>query len=523
MSKLDKHGKKIEKLIEKLENNKITVATIFFIISIIVLRNFLEVFSDTNLKFTYYAHYLLHYPLFYIMVFFSMIILLHLITREKIIKIANLAVYFFPIILIAPIIDIFFGGNNINYIYGTGRELLFSFLSFAGPTVAGAGGASIGIKIEILLLLIFAAYYVFYKTKNIGKTILTPILAYIIIFILAALPQLFAHFVGLFGQGELVELFNQATFNVVYHPSIKISMILAPILLLILIAFYYFYNSEKIKSLLLNIRIERLLHYLLLMVIGMLLGYYFYSGSFNALSPFTYLIFLSAIISLTFTWMTAVNINDIADIKLDKITNKKRPLPQNIFSLDSFKKLTIFYFLASLYFALLINVNFMLLILVLHAISFIYSCEPLRLKRVPIISKFLIASASMISILLGFIIFSVDTLALFPTNLYWIVLLSYTIGANIIDIKDVKSDKRYGILTLPALLGDKSRFIIGLLVFALYIIIPWIVGLIPLIPIGFIFGAYTFYQLTRPRINDKLIFAIYLLFLIIGIIIYIIM
>src|SRR5205085_9038295 len=100
---------------------------------------------------------------------------------------------------------------------------------------------------------------------------------------------------------------------------------------------------------------------------------------------------------------------------------------------------------------------------------YIYSMPPIRFKRVLLFSKLIIAINSLAMILLGYRLLNGDIL-FFPAVIIPLLLIGFTLTANVIDIKDYEGDKIGGIITLPGLLGLYwSKLIIGMAFLVTYV------------------------------------------------------
>jgi 4-hydroxybenzoate polyprenyltransferase len=109
---------------------------------------------------------------------------------------------------------------------------------------------------------------------------------------------------------------------------------------------------------------------------------------------------------------------------------------------------------------------------------FVYSMPPLRLRRVPILSMFLISLACLTVTMLGFFLFSTDLhVDAFPRPLALLIILCFTLGANMKDLKDIEGDRAVGIMTIPTLFGEAwGRTIIGGMLFLSMMLVPVILS-----------------------------------------------
>jgi 4-hydroxybenzoate polyprenyltransferase len=147
---------------------------------------------------------------------------------------------------------------------------------------------------------------------------------------------------------------------------------------------------------------------------------------------------------------------------------------------------------------------------------FLYSMPPLRLKRIPFFSKLFISLNSLILVLLGYATVC-GSFTGFPKLLIAYFLVLFTAAINFIDIKDFEGDRENGIGTLPVLLGLKrAKVVIGMFVMVTYLALilifkkPYV-----LVPLG-ILGSLQFALINRKQYSENLVFAVYLLSLILA-------
>jgi 4-hydroxybenzoate polyprenyltransferase len=149
-------------------------------------------------------------------------------------------------------------------------------------------------------------------------------------------------------------------------------------------------------------------------------------------------------------------------------------------------------------------------------IYFVYSMPPLRLKRVPILSKLLIAFNSLLLVMAGSMFISNGFKVKLPLSIiYPLFLIGLTFVLNFIDIKDYDGDKRAGILTLPVLLGLRTaKHITGFSFLLFYLSIYFIIPNLFIVPVLFLFGILQWFIICREPYNEKHIFYLYFISLI---------
>jgi len=190
----------IKKIIGEIEKEKFSFFSGFVtLFSIILIRNILESsFEGKQIlgfsPITSHSFYMVfvHYPLFYLSLFLWVLFVLKFLTKEESIKIAKVLLIGMSVIVIAPLIDIIASkgsGYNLTYLTGPGEFAeIHKFFYFTKDLLK----ASWGQRAEILLVLLGSFVYVLIKTKNYFKSILAPIIIYLIIFIHGILPNTIA-------------------------------------------------------------------------------------------------------------------------------------------------------------------------------------------------------------------------------------------------------------------------------------------------------------------------------------------
>jgi 4-hydroxybenzoate polyprenyltransferase len=465
---------------------------IFLIASITFIRTFFENFSNPEPTAGFTPWYTFHgYILFYICVLLSLSLFLAIFLKQKPFFIFKLNVLFFPIIIIAPILDLIISkgsGYCMAYVAHNGTQLFYEFTTFFGPFIGC--GISPGIRIEIMFILLGIGLFTFYLKKKVLPTIVAVIFSYLIIFINLSIPGIIVTLFGNFTTAVnpnifFGEMFSNSllssshtfipasSFLSGFFENISIFMSRIPWLfsLIFLIFMFYFENKEKTLIFIKDLRVTRIFYYITLSIVGMFIAYKIFgmtSIPYQLPDIFGFIIFF-LITALNFT--LAVVVNDIEDIKIDEISNPSRPLVQGTFNKSEYKRIavTLGFFIVSG--ALLFNYNIFVLTILFQVFYTLYSTHPFFLKKNFITGGLTVALIGIVSILSGFYFLSLDqTFNLIPLLILLPIFLTLFILVNIRDLKDLEGDKVANIKTLPVLFGDKkARFIIGssLLIMAL--------------------------------------------------------
>jgi len=512
---------KLKRFINILENSQISfqgfMITLF---CIIFLRNFLEAFSDIDNFLTPVSSIanFIHYPMFYICLLLALTIILFCLTREKIIRITKVILFFFPLVLLAPILDLLLSGGkgyNMSYLFGDLPVLFHKFITLSWSYTGR--GMTPGIQIELIIVFFLVGCYLFLKTGKVISIIVGFIVLYIVLFTLGSMPSIITFIWNLIGSIKgTEELFSaEIVLNHFYSFNHKIILVFFPILLVELGLWYWYYDKQKFLAILKNIRGLRVFHYICMLVIGMFLGYKFMHPENLWDSPFPALILFTSVFSVALAWWWAVGINDFHDLEGDRISNLSRPLVTRTLQLEEYRKVNVIFFLLSLVGAIVIRYQFLVTILITIGLSYIYSAPPFRLKRVPFLATLIIALCSATVCLAGYILFSNNySFHGFPPRILFTILVAFTLAFNVIDIKDLQGDRTTGTITLPTLLGEKKgKRVIGVLVLLSYLCVPLILKCFILMPFAIFFGILTYFLINRKQIQETLIFVLYFLFL----------
>ncbi len=497
--------KSLKKIINSLENSQIPfiyfILTFIFVIS---LRNFIELFSDTDTSQISFEEFF-HYDISYMVLAMVIIILLYFFIKKDVLKITKIVLPSFLILLIVPIIDLIWSlGKGLNMAYmlpGYHSNLMQRFFTFFGD-FSGLG-ITPGIRIEIIIVLLGVFFYIYINSSRIIKSLLGILFAYPIYFFYLAAPFLVKGLLEIFGL----------TYK--YSDSLMTNFFLLVILFAgIFIA--YISNKRYFRLIIKDIRPFRLLHFELMFLIGFIIGFNKF-GTFvlDSANIFSF-IFIPA--GIAFAWIYSVITNNIVDYDIDKISNNNRPLIESKINNGIYCRLSWIILFIALFYPLMVSFKAFFMILLFIGNYFLYSMPPLRLKRIPLFSKMIIAFNSLILVMLGFII-STGKLEGFPVILIAFFLIGFTLVINFIDIKDYEGDKKEGIKTLPVILGlKKSKFIIGLFFLLAYLAVYFLINNLYLIPVLLIFGIIGFLLINRKNYNEKPLFLIYLLSLVLFII-----
>ncbi len=519
------------KIIKKLENNPGSFNK--WVVSfgaIITIRLYIEglILKLSVNDFTYFILFFIHTLLFFGLLFLIFLWILKKITKVPYRKIINILLWGYWFIIFPPIIDrVIFGDRFIwsYYVFDGLSGLIRRFFTFFGDNPAL--GITYGTRIIIVFVILFLCLYVFLKTRSFLKLFLIAISSYFVFFIFSSFPSWMALGIEFFSGQALKDVNNLDVAKIFLTPfsyfNIKLELELFLIYrltlfynFLCLLAFFVFLAvnyQKKFIALIKNIRFPQAVFNFGLLFMGMGVGFYYFPK--NEFDFFSVLIVLNLLIMVFSSWFFSVFINDLTDQKVDKESNPQRPLIKNIFKPQEYSNFSkVFLFFSSLT-SLLIGFQVFTLIAAYHLLTWVYSHYPFRLKRFYPISSILSAFASLIFFIIGFLIFSENqSLVGFPWKIFFFLMAAFSLMLPIKDFKDIRSDKKDGVYTLPVILGAKNaKNFLAVALFFLYLFSVVLLKEPKLFLPALIFASISFWFLIKMKIKDKKIIW-WLLFLI---------
>jgi len=478
---------------------------------IVLIRTFLEFFSDPDWSFLPIIKVqspeiiFVHYLFFWIFTFLLLTLFISYITKTNIVRVSKLGVKFSPIIFLAPTIDLILSrgeGYDLAYMLVTNwGNFLEKLVRFFGPL--SSGGITPGMRIEIALIIIGIVYLSYKATKSWWRSALAGLGTYLIVFIAISWPFYFKIFDERF-------FYPQEIFGVSYNFDLKDGLLFIFAILPLLFLWLFRYKKQIALSVLKNIRIERASLYIAMVLIGVGVAQSYF-GTLKY-TPFEFLAIAAAVFAIVLAWFFAVITNDIFDRKTDEISNPNRPLVKGLVTPSINNQIAIVVFILSLTFAAFAGWQTFVMIIIYHAIFFLYSAPPFRLKSVPLLSNFIIALQHLIAIIIGYLLLQpYNAFNHFPPELVILILFSITLISILKDIKDVKGDKADGIMTIPIWLYDKygentARKIVGGIIAAVVISIPLILMKYftwTMLAVSCLFSLLLYLLIAKFKIKDK--------------------
>lgn len=482
-----------ESIIVSLEKSSAPLQSFAFIFFfIILLRSLLEDFT-ANTGMSWEMH--LHFVFYYLFVFIAFVLVARLFTGTQTIKIFKVFSLFFAFILLGPVVDFLQAGlrtRRLLYIFDESMaEISVRFVTFFGEY--SGSGATPGLRLHIFILVALVFLYVYIKSsRSLFKSLCASFISYLVLFISSIIPI----------------ILNSLNLN--YVSDLTYLQFFYPCCIAMAMSIFYLEKPGLFKSVAGDMRLLRVLYYLLLIVFGVVIGY----RQFGFITADMILSLLTLFISIVCAIFFCIVVNNIADYQIDKISNPERPLFKEDFDLTGYETFGRACFVLSLSGAVTVSYMAFLLAFLFMGNYYIYSAPPVRFKRVPIFSKLTISLNSLFMTLLGFSLYLKPEalgyyfFSSFPSE-YLAFFLLFTFAANFIDLKDYEGDKAAGIKTLPVLLGLKrARVVIGVFFAFPYLYVGYIKP--DLFWISLLFCINNFLVINSSKYREKKLFAYFL-------------
>ncbi|MDD3487028.1 MAG: UbiA family prenyltransferase [Candidatus Moranbacteria bacterium] len=512
----------IKKIIQKIESYPLTftgwLTAFSALIAVRMLgEHLLSGFQDKSLS--YFIGSALAAWLFFAFSYLIVLIFLAFWLEESVRKIANILLWGFWLAVFPPVVDKIWCGQNFCwsfYNFDSFHGLFWRFLTFFGNNAQI--GITYGVRVEVALAVIFVGIYAYIKQKKAVKAILTSFFAYVILFILGSFPSWLAYLYflpkkSLFSVANTdiaglfltpVQLFSVSETDYVNVLNIKMNLAYAFLFFWLVALFFWLEYKEKFWDITKNIRwIQILIHGGLVMA-GAGLGAFYFPANLN-INIFSLLALANLVLAAVCAWLASVFLNDQVDFEIDKVTNQSRPLVTGRLEYAQYSQLFWVFFIFSLILSLTVGPKFFLIALAYQAIGWAYSAWPYRLKRFPLAASFFSALALTLLFSSGFMLLADgQNINHLPHQVFWLLVIAFTISLPIKDLKDIKGDRANQVYTIPVLLGESwARFAIGLGIFVSYALsVIWLNAKILFLP-AMLFGALSFWIMQVKKISTR--------------------
>lgn len=187
MRKIQKKFKQASLFLEEYDLGLIRYGYLF--LAILCIRLCLEFFANQKL---FTLHDALHIALWFVFIVLAFVIQLHVFSKVDLKKVLKLSIPCFSIALTAPIIDLIISQgkfSKMNYLsIQSFSDFIFSYFTIGGANLTR--GATIGIRIEIIILLIASFNYIYIKRKSLIIAFIGTLTIYTVLFLSGTVPML---------------------------------------------------------------------------------------------------------------------------------------------------------------------------------------------------------------------------------------------------------------------------------------------------------------------------------------------
>jgi 4-hydroxybenzoate polyprenyltransferase len=386
-----------------------------------------------------------------------LVLALSKIIKRSVIQTAHVFSFFFPVIFIAPILDIYFSGGlgtQMTYLHPQEWQQAWDgFVRFMQSDDFGQG-ATIGLTVEVAIIICGMFVFALAATGNLFRALVASTTTYVVIYLYAIFPLI------AFSFFEAIEIPNDMSFSVFNRTAIF--MLLLMLIVQSFIIGFLAYRNQMILFIR-DIRFLRILHYVAIFLLGGGFVLYRYRAPMNSVLLLQLLLIFVAFVMVV---IHAIVTNNIEDVEIDKVSNPNRPLAKGTMSLESYEKVGNIMLILGLLVGYITGFYNFFFLFCFAGCYYLYSCSPFRIKRAPLLSKMFLGCISLCMFIWGFLFFSNDgvlSLSRFPVEMVLFFVLIGGFVGNYIDLKDMEGDKKAGIMTLPVLLGlNKTKLLVSL-------------------------------------------------------------
>jgi hypothetical protein len=425
------------KVVIYLENNETPFRRyVFLFFAILFVRLGLEFFSNSRL---FRLEDILHIGLWFMFIVSAFLVQLHLFSGESITKVFKVVVVCFSIALSAPIIDLVVSngmGVKMNYLsINSAKDIIFSYFTIGGVSLMR--GATLGIRIEIIILLIASFNYIYYKTNKLLRTILATLCIYTVLFFSGTLPFLIM---------KLTSVLN-LKFEVGDSSSILVLLLLNVITISVIIYSKY---KQSFHVLLKKINWIELATTCLLFISGGLSAIKNYPDNWQLNSTTLFCLPLLIVLCVLF-----VIYHRYLKSKLDSEIKLHYYVENAIFILVSCISLAI-------------SSSVLFVSILLWAILFLLYEAPLQLYKVKFLGNLLGSFKVVTLLLLGFVFFNAPMVG-FPK--VWIALIIWVVFSSELLVSNLFAQKKWNWLMLGLMMGlnfifclQNFEFLVGVII-----------------------------------------------------------
>ena len=206
-------------------------------------------------------------------------------------------------------------------------------------------------------------------------------------------------------------------------------------------------------------------------------------------------------------------INDYYDLELDVKAHRDRPLPAGELRKQAALRVAIIFFSIVMLISIFVGKRALVLTTADMSLLILYSAYLKGSGKIDFLGVIITGLLCASIFLSGWAVGAKVSTMFFPMVLSFLFIVGREI---ILDMRDVKSDKSFGMKTIPALIGNRRAAILSAILFAMFVILspmPYIAqtaGVIYLVGIGIVDGLVTlaFWKLLRDSSRRGIVRAV---------------
>lgn len=347
----------IQRFIQLLEKERANLITApLMVLVFVTIRIYLEsvLFYKSNGIIPVHLYHLLHNIYGFFGMFLGGLLVLAFFSREKVMKVWNVMLCGFWLVIVPPLVDYYIFGRTTSYDY------TLDFTEIIG------GKAGFGLLLPLLIILLLGIFYVGIKTESIKHTSYSG-LALLLVMITGATAPLIP--------------FTMLPFDYhTKHISLVILLFLSDIVILGILL--YISSKEIFRGLLKNLRVLRTVYFVIIGIVGMAtMGQilFIYPNMIKMYGddiPY----FISLTITIVFCSQYAFIMGDIYGGEKDKTINKKNPFTSGILTKNQSIQIAVLMAIISFAFSLTLAFLTTLLILAFIGLVTFYNILSLRTR-----------------------------------------------------------------------------------------------------------------------------------------------
>lgn len=463
--------------------------------SILLVRNFIESYSQESNFFLDFSSQILmgelaHFNAVFLVVALMLALILHYIAKEPVVNVIKVVLTGSILILLAPIFDFIITlGKGANIAYFLPEEKINIFMAYLA--YGNFAGSTIGIKLEVAVAMIGIYFYTYAKTRDVLSGLIASWVFYTALFLCAASPF-------------VIKLMLEASGLHYYYSGIHLLRYFLVINFILASWLAYLADKKQFIEFIKTIPVLKVLHYEAMFLFGICLGInaslYTLKNQFLS-HPVLVGNGVLLMLAIFFAMLSVTATSNLVDAEIEK---------KSMFHSETYRKLAWIFLACALMYSSLVGMHGVFFISFVVGMYYLYSAYPLRLKRVPVLSKLVISINSLALMLLGFWFVS-GNISGFPQLMYPIVLCVFTLVANFFDLRDMQSDQATGVKTLPAILGmKKAQWFCALAFLTAYVTLYFVFNLQGLVVLLVAAGLLQIYFLTKKHYHELPVFLVYL-------------